>query len=160
MIGGSQPDDDSLRIAEELGAEIGRKGVVLVCGGVGGIMEAACKGAKIAGGMTVGIIPQEDKRAANPYVDIVIPTGLGFARNFLVAKSGDAVVAIDGAAGTLSEMAIAWFSNKPVVAIPATGGWAQQLAGMKIDSRREDVVYSAASPKEAVDHIFKVLGWK
>ncbi len=160
VIGGSQPDDDTLIVAEELGSEIGKRRIVLVCGGVGGIMEAACKGAKTAGGLTVGIIPQDDKPTANPYVDIVIPTGLGFARNFLVAKTGDAVVAIDGSAGTLSEMAIAWFSDKPIVAIPTTGGWAQRLAGTRIDSRREDVVYSATTPKEAVDYIFKVLGWE
>ncbi len=159
VIGGSECDEQVLAMAEELGAEIARRDVVLVCGGLGGVMEAACRGAKRAGGLTVGIIPSESKATVNPYVDIVVPTGLGYARNFLVARTGDAVIAVAGAAGTLSEMAIAWFSGKPVVALVPTGGWAARLAGSKIDARRPDTVVPAETPVEAVDAVFRALGW-
>ncbi|NWF95232.1 MAG: TIGR00725 family protein [Candidatus Thorarchaeota archaeon] len=160
VIGGSDSDEDALRAAEEIGREIARRGVVLVCGGLGGVMEAACRGAHEAGGLTVGIIPTESHEHANDHVDIVIPTGMGYARNFLVARTGHAVIAIGGMAGTLSEMAIAWFSDRPVVALGHTGGWAKRLAGERIDERREDVVYAATSASDAVDHVFEALGWK
>lgn len=160
VIGGSESTEESLRLAEEVGAEIARRGIILVSGGLGGIMEAASRGAKSEGGLTVGILPTELKEHANQYVDIAIPTGLGYARNFLVAKAGDAVIAIDGNAGTLSEMAIAWFSNKPVISLSSSGGWATKLAGERIDERRSDTVYAAETPKEAVNMVFKAMKWK
>lgn len=151
VIGGSDTSGRGLELAEEVGAEIAKRGHVLVCGGLGGVMEAACKGAKKHGGLTVGILPTERKSHANPYVDIAIPTGLGYVRNFLVARGGDAVIAIAGSAGTLSEMAIAWFSDRPVVALVESGGWAEKLAGQRIDHRRSDTVYPAQSAEEAVE---------
>ncbi len=160
VIGGSNSSSDVIELAERVGAEIAKRGAVLCCGGLGGVMEAACKGAKREGGQTLGILPTDAKEHANEYVDIAIPTGLGYARNFLVAKTGDAVIAIDGLAGTLSEMAIAWFSDKPVVSLVPTGGWAAKLAGQKIDERRADIVYAANSPEEAVEMVFKALNWK
>ena len=159
VIGGADSNQKTLEIAERTGEEIARRGVVLLCGGLGGIMEAACKGAKKHDGLTIGILPTDTKEHANQFVDIAIPTGLGYARNFLVAKGGDGVIAINGSAGTLSEMAIAWFSDKPVVALAPTGGWAGELAGKKIDSRRSDVVHSALTPEEAVSVMFKALDW-
>lgn len=159
VIGGSECDDNSLSIAEELGEEIAKKGVALVCGGLGGIMQAVCKGAKKQNGLTIGLIPSLDKEHANKYVDISIPTGLGYARNFLVAQTGDAVIAISGSAGTLSEMAIAWFSDKPLIALSTSGGWASKLAGQRIDERRSDEVFAAKTPKEAVEIAFRELGW-
>ncbi|TFG31062.1 TIGR00725 family protein, partial [Candidatus Thorarchaeota archaeon] len=132
----------------------------LACGGLMGVMEAACKGAKKHNGVTIGILPSDRKEDANQYVDYAIPTGLGYTRNFIVAKTGDAVIAIDGSAGTLSEIAIAWFSDKPIVAIVNSGGWAAKLAGTQIDTRRADVVFSAETPKEALDIIFKELDWE
>ena len=125
-----------------------------------GVMEAACKGAKKSGGVTIGILPSDSKEDANKHVDYAIPTGLGYTRNFLVAKTGDAVIAIDGSAGTLSEMAIAWFSDKPIVALAPSGGWAEKLAGTKIDNRRTDEVFSANTPQEALDIIFRELSWE
>ncbi len=157
VIGGSSAGDKALTYAEQLGKEIASRGAVLVCGGLGGVMEAACKGAKSMGGTTVGILPTDTHNHANQFVDIAIPTGLGYARNFLVAKSGHAVIAIDGSAGTLSEMAIAWFSDRPIIALEPSGGWAAELAGKKIDSRREDCVYAATTPKDAVDIAFEAL---
>lgn len=94
-----------------------RRGAILICGGLGGVMEAACKGAKLAGGMTIGILPGDSRDAANPYVDIPIVTGLGYARNVVVAKSSQAVIAIHGSYGTLSQIAHALQSGIPVIGI-------------------------------------------
>ncbi|MFW9962894.1 MAG: TIGR00725 family protein [Candidatus Sifarchaeia archaeon] len=160
VIGGSDSSKDNLALAESVGAEIAKRGAVLCCGGLGGVMEAACRGAKKEGGQTLGILPTDVKDHANEYVDIAIPTGLGYARNFLVAKTGDAVIAIDGSAGTLSEIAIAWFSDKPVVSLVPTGGWAARLAGEKIDERRADFIYAAKTPQEAVELVFQAMNWK
>ncbi|MBN1255140.1 MAG: TIGR00725 family protein [Deltaproteobacteria bacterium] len=117
VIGGAECTSDIYEIAREVGGEIAKKGFALVCGGLTGVMEAACRGAKEAGGITIGILPTSDKRAANPYVDVVIPTGLGHARNVLVVLAADAVVAVDGETGTLSEIAIALKVGKPIVGI-------------------------------------------
>ena len=160
VIGGSEPNDDILRLAEEVGEEIAKRGIALACGGLGGIMEAACKGAKRQDGVTIGILPTDSKQDANKYVDYAIPTGLGYARNFIVAKAGDAVIAIDGSAGTLSEIAISWFSDKPIVALISSGGWAKKLAGTQIDKRREDIVHPAETAQEAVNIILKLLDWE
>jgi uncharacterized protein (TIGR00725 family) len=160
VIGGSESSPNNLELAEKVGAEIAKKGAILVCGGLGGVMEAACRGAKKEGGQTLGILPTDSKEHANDFVDIAIPTGFGYARNFLVAKTGDAVIAIDGQAGTLSEMAIAWFSDKPLVSLKPSGGWAARLAGEKIDERRTDSIYAAETPEEAVDIVFKMMNWK
>ncbi len=157
VIGGSEVDEMTLSLAEETGAAIARRGAVLVCGGLGGVMEAACRGAKREGGLTVGILPTEYHEHANPYVDIAIPTGLGYARNFLVARSGMGVIALGGAAGTLSEMAIAWFSDRPIAAIVPSGGWAARLAGERIDGRRPDTVYAAKTADDAVDYILRTI---
>ncbi|OLS29758.1 MAG: hypothetical protein ThorAB25_14400 [Candidatus Thorarchaeota archaeon AB_25] len=160
VIGGSDSSASNLELAERVGAEIAKRGVILCCGGLGGVMEAACRGAKNEGGQTLGILPTDTKEHANEFVDIAIPTGLGYARNFLVAKTGDAVIAIDGSAGTLSEMAIAWFSNKPVISLVSSGGWAAKLAGERIDERRVDSVYGASTPEEAVEMVFQAMNWK
>jgi len=160
VIGGAESSSEILKLAEDIGAEIAKRGVALACGGLMGVMEAACKGAKKHDGVTIGILPSDFKDDANKYVDYAIPTGLGYTRNFLVAKTGDAVIAIDGSAGTLSEIAIAWFSDKPIVAMATSGGWAEKLAGTQIDKRRTDVVFSAETPQEALDIIFRELNWE
>lgn len=160
VIGGADSDSSILLLAEKVGEEIAKRGAALACGGLGGVMESACKGAKKHGGVTIGLLPSDDKESANLFVDYALPTGLGYARNFLVAKAGDAVIAIDGSAGTLSEIAIAWFSDKPIVAITPSGGWAGKLAGTQIDKRRSDIVFSAETPEEALDIIFRELDWK
>lgn len=159
VIGGADSNPEILKLAEDIGAEIAKRGAALACGGMLGVMEAACKGAKKNAGVTIGILPTDSKEDANKYVDYALPTGLGYARNFLVAKAGDAVIVIDGSAGTLSEIAIAWFSFKPIVALRSSGGWAEKLAGTQIDTRRDDVIHSAETPREALDIIFKLLDW-
>ena len=100
VIGGSSPTQAELKQGEEVGRLLAEAGAVLICGGLGGVMEAACRGAKSAGGLTVGIIPGADRNEANDYVDVVLPTGIGYARNALVAYSGQAVIAVGGSSGT------------------------------------------------------------
>ena len=114
---GEDAGDAELGAAEEAGAAIAEAGAVLVCGGLGGVMEAACRGAKDAGGTTVGILPGTDRAAANPFVDVAVATGLGEARNALVVRAADAVVAIGGGYGTLSEIALALKAGKRVVGL-------------------------------------------
>ena len=103
-----------------MGRELASRGAVLVCGGLGGVMEAACRGSKGGGGTTIGILPGTDRAAANPFVDFAIPTGLGEARNALVVRAADALIAVGGAYGTLSEIAFALKAGKPVAGL---GTW-------------------------------------
>jgi uncharacterized protein (TIGR00725 family) len=103
--------------AAEVGRLVAERGAVLVCGGLGGVMEAACRGAKQAGGMTVGILPGTDRADANPYVDIALPTGLGEARNALVVRAADVLIAVGGGYGTLSEIALALKAGKRVIGL-------------------------------------------
>ena len=117
VIGGHSCPSDMVKIAEETGKGIAQLGATLICGGLGGVMQAACKGAKSAGGKTIGIWPGHDKKEANPYVDIPIVTGLGYMRNNLVVKNADIVIAIDGKEGTLSEIAFALQMKKPILGI-------------------------------------------
>lgn len=120
VIGGHEADEQASRLALEVGREIGARGHVLICGGRTGVMREVCRGAKETGGLTVGILPGEDLGDVNEFVDIPLPTGIGYARNVLVARAGEAVIAIDGSVGTLSEIAFALISNRPVVGL---GTW-------------------------------------
>jgi uncharacterized protein (TIGR00725 family) len=104
-------------VAEAVGRELAARGAVVVCGGLGGVMEAACRGAKEAGGHTVGILPGTDRSAANPFVDTAVPTGFGEARNALVVRAADALIAVGGGYGTLSEIALALKAGKRVVGL-------------------------------------------
>lgn len=117
VIGGTECPSEIYEIAREVGREIATNEFALVCGGLGGVMEAACRGAKEAGGITIGLLPTGEKKDANEYCDLVIPTDLGHARNVLVVHASDALIAIDGGAGTLSEIAIALKVRKPIVGI-------------------------------------------
>ena len=104
-------------VAEEVGRRLAEQDAVIVCGGLGGVMEAACRGAKSAGGLTIGILPGDNRRHANRYVDIPIVTGMGEARNVLVVKSAQAVIAVGGMYGTLSEIALALKNGVPIVGL-------------------------------------------
>jgi uncharacterized protein (TIGR00725 family) len=117
VIGPGEASPDELATAEAVGRLLGRRGAVLVCGGLGGVMEAACRGAREEGGTTVGILPGLDRSAANPYVSVAIATGLGEARNALVARAADCLIAVGGAYGTLSEIALALKAGKRVVGL-------------------------------------------
>lgn len=118
--GESEPLRDAL--ARELGAALARGGAVVCCGGPGGVMKAACRGAREAGGLTLGLLPGDSAAAANEHLSIVVPTGMGEMRNALVVRSGHVVVALEGGAGTLSEVALALKAGKPVIGLRA---WSQ-----------------------------------
>lgn len=119
VIGGEAAPPKALEAAEAVGRELARRGVTLVCGGRGGVMEAACRGARAEGGHTIGILPGNSARESppNPYVEFPLFTGIGYARNALVVLSGEAVIAIDGSYGTLSEIAYAMIHGIPVVGL-------------------------------------------
>jgi uncharacterized protein (TIGR00725 family) len=117
VIGAGTADNRLLAIAEKAGRLIARNGFVLVCGGLGGVMEAAAKGAKAEGGVTVGLLPGLEKNDANPYIDVPVATGLGEARNVLIARSADVLIAIGGEYGTLSEIAFGLKMGKTVIGI-------------------------------------------
>jgi len=117
VIGGSTVTDEQYETARELGRLLAERGHEVVCGGRGGAMEAVCRGAREAGGHTIGILPGGDRRRANRYVDTAIATGLGNARNTLVVRNGDAVIAVDGGPGTLSELALALDFGRPVAGL-------------------------------------------
>jgi uncharacterized protein (TIGR00725 family) len=120
IIGGADCSENEFEIAEEVGYLLGKEGVVILCGGRGGVMEAACQGAQKAGGITVGILPGQDPSAGNPYLDIAMPTGMGHSRNSLVAQAAGVVIAIGGGYGTLSEIGIALKTGRVVIGI---GTW-------------------------------------
>jgi uncharacterized protein (TIGR00725 family) len=140
----------ALLAAYQVGRAIAKEGAVVVCGGLGGVMEAACRGAREAGGTSVGIVPSSDSAQANEYCDVVVATGLGMSRDFLVAYSGDAMVVVGGGAGTLIEVAAACQVAKPVVAVKGTGGVADAWAGKHIDERRTGMILEGSSPEDAV----------
>ena len=117
VIGNFDPPPHVYALAEQVGRELGRRGITVVCGGLTGVMEAVCKGAKSEGGTTVGILPSGSPHTANPYVDIPVATNMGFARNVAVVSTGQAAIAVGGAFGTLSEIAYALSYGIPVVAL-------------------------------------------
>ena len=144
----------------EIGRLIAKNHYAVVCGGLSGVMEAICKGAKEEGGFTIGIIPHTEKSLANKYVDIVIPCPFSQARNIVVVLTGDVCLAISGKAGTLSEICFAWIYDKPIVALSSVEGWSSKIANQKIDDRRNDMIYGVKTPEEAIDKInelFKTL---
>lgn len=143
VIGGSQPSSEEAKLAEAVGRELAKRGAILVCGGLGGIMEAACKGASSEGGITVGILPGDSRQAANPYVQIPIVTGIGYARNVAVVRTAQAVIAIGGNYGTLSEISHALQSGIPVIGLNT---WSLSRNG-----RQDKSIIPAQSPTEAVD---------
>lgn len=146
VIGGSTVPPRIAALAREVGRELARRGVVLVCGGLSGVMEAACQGAKEAGGLTVGILPGEpweEEGKPNQYVDIPIVTGIGYARNAIVVKTAQAVIAVDGSFGTLSEIAYALQSDIPVIGLET---WAFTQNG-----HRDTSITQANDPVEAVE---------
>jgi len=146
-----------VKIAYETGMEIAKSGAVLITGGLDGVMKAACHGAKDDGGITVGIIPQNDASFANEYCDVVIPTGMGLARDFLTALSGDGVIIIGGGSGTLSETCAAYMHKKPIVAIKTSGGVAEKYADQYLDHRQNVMIIGVDTPKEAVKVILEKI---
>jgi uncharacterized protein (TIGR00725 family) len=143
VIGDGLCSAKTARLAEEVGRQLAEKEAIVICGGLGGVMEAACRGAKSAGGLTIGVLPGFDRRDANPYVDIPIVTGMREARNIVVVSSANAVIAVSGGYGTLSEIAHALKLGIPVVGL---GTW--QLSKDGQDERNGIIV--ATDPADAV----------
>jgi uncharacterized protein (TIGR00725 family) len=143
IIGGRRANKSLLKEAEKAGRLIAERGALVVTGGLGGIMEAASRGAKSAGGITIGVLPHDNKEKANEYVDIALATGLGIGRNVVIARTADAAIAIGGEYGTLSEIAFALQMEKPVVCIQS---W--EVKG----------VIPAEGAEEAVAKAFEALG--
>jgi len=142
VIGGNEPSLQEVSLAEEVGRELARQNVTLVCGGLSGVMEAACRGASSAGGMTIGVIPGNSPDAANPYVQVAIVTGVGYARNMAVVQSARAVIAVGGSYGTLTEIAYALQNGIPVVGLNT---WSISRNG-----QTDDDIVPASGPVEAV----------
>ena len=143
VIGDSSCSPEEVKLAESIGEILAKQGVTIVCGGLGGVMEAACRGAKSKGGLTIGILPGQDPSTANPWVDIPIVTGIGEARNVAVVKSAQAVIAIGGRYGTLSEIAHALKSNIPVIGLNT---WSLSRNGQEDNS-----IIQVNNAAEAVD---------
>jgi uncharacterized protein (TIGR00725 family) len=143
VIGSGQATARKADLAKAVGQEIAKRGAILVCGGLGGIMEAACQGAISVGGTTIGILPGDNRQTANPYVQIPIVTGLGQARNVIVVKSAQAVIAIGGSYGTLSEIGHALQNGIPVVGLHT---WS-----LARDGQADTAIIPAKDPADAVD---------
>ena len=153
VIGASDINKDIKDKTIEIGRLIAKNNYVIVCGGLSGVMEAVCKGAKEEGGFTVGIIPSAEKSIANKYIDLVIPCPFSQARNIVVVLTGDVCLAISGKAGTLSEISFAWIYLKPIVALTDVEGWSSKIANQKLDDRRADMIYGVKSPQDAIEKI-------
>lgn len=150
-------DSEVLHIAEQVGKLIVDMGHRVCCGGRGGVMEAVGKGARQSenwtGDQVIGLMPEADDSKANPYLDVIMPTGLGLFRNTLVAQCAGACISIAGGAGTLSEIAFAWQIGKPIAAMSNSGGWSEKLAGTHIDHRFPD------RPVAKLDNIDQARAW-
>ncbi len=149
VIGGSDVSTKLARLAEEVGREIARRGAVLVCGGMAGVMEAACKGASEEDGLTIGILPGDNRKAANPYVQIPIVSGIGYARNVAVVKSAQAIIAIDGSYGTLTEIGYALQAGIPIIGLNT---WS-----LSINDKQDKNIIPAKNAKDAVAKAMKLI---
>jgi uncharacterized protein (TIGR00725 family) len=149
----SGANKSSLKLAFDVGKLFTKLKITLVCGGRGGIMEAGCKGANEDGGLTVCILPGESFSDANGYCDVIIPSGIGYARNMVNVLSSDFVVAIGGGCGTLNEIAFAWQFNKNIYAFNTEEGWAKELSGRILDKKRITPVVCVSS----IDELEKAL---
>lgn len=147
--------------AQQLGKHLVEEGYIIATGGLGGIMEAVMKGARQSpkwfAGATIGIIPQEDKFYANPYCDVVIPSGMGVARNALLVNMADAIVAIGGGPGTLSELAFAWQKGKKTCCVTNFGGWATEIFNKELDTRASGLFSKATSVEEVLLQVQQIV---
>lgn len=144
-------------IAYQVGTEAAKRGVVVLTGGRGGVMEAASRGAKETGGFVIGIIPQDKMAAANPYCDAVIATGLGHARDFVTAYSADVIIIVEGGSGSMIELAAAYQKMIPVVAVRGSGGVADKMVDNYVDDRRLEIVHGEVSPEKAVETALQLV---
>ncbi|MBN2344026.1 MAG: TIGR00725 family protein [Deltaproteobacteria bacterium] len=160
VIGAGNAAENILEIAHSVGSAIAEQSYHLVCGGKAGVMEAACRGFRFARNelntnrvVAIGVLPEETADFVNEFVDIAIPTGMGVARNVLITRMADGIIAVGGGSGTLSEIALGWQLGKPIAALAHSGGWSEQLAGTSIDDSLRDPVYAAENAADAMRFI-------
>lgn len=162
VAGGNSASDEILAAAEVIGAGLVNAGLRVATGGLGGVMTAASRGARLAAGWTdgavIGVLPGLVGADANPFVDVVVPTGMNYARNTILVAMADVVVAVGGGSGTLSEIALAWQHGKPIVALDLGEGWSARLAGERLDQRRADRLHRAGDAEEAVRLAVMLVG--
>ena len=149
VVGHSACSAEESKLAETVGVLLAERGATIVCGGLGGVMEAVCRGAKSRGGLTIGILPGTDATTANPWIDVPIITGMGEARNSAVVKSAQAVIAIGGGYGTLSELAFALESSIPVIGLNT---WS-----LSRDGQEDDSITRVRTAAEAVDQAISLV---
>ena len=149
VVGGSTCTDLEGRVARNVGEEIARRGGILICGGGSGVMEEASMGASAEGGLVVGVLPGDNREEGNPYLDAVVATGLGEARNPIITRTADAVIAIGGEYGTLSEIALALKMGKPVIGLNT---W-----GLSSPHKVKSGITEVAGAKEAVNEAFNLI---
>ncbi|MEE8357791.1 MAG: TIGR00725 family protein [Candidatus Hydrothermarchaeales archaeon] len=152
VIGSSSADEELYKVSESLGEEIARAGCILVCGGLTGVMEAASKGAKRLGGLTVGILPGVGKEEANRYIDVKVVTAMSYARNAVIARTADVLIAVGGELGTLSEISLGLKIGKPVIVLEGVEGIGEMVRGI------DQNLYFSKSPKEAVKMALELGG--
>lgn len=149
--------DVAYQAAYQVGLELAKCDVILITGGLGGVMEAASRGAREGGGFVIGIIPQDDKAMSNAYCDAVVATGIGFARDFVTAYSADAIIVVGGGAGTLIELLAAYQNKTPIVAVKGTGGIADRFADSYLDDRQIERVLYEDSAQAAVKRVISLI---
>lgn len=159
MIGSDNDhcSETAYRAAYQVGLEVAKRGAVLLTGGLGGVMDAASKGAKDAGGFVIGIVPQDDKTSANPHCDAVIATGIGHARDFLTAYSADVVIVVGGGAGTMIEVAAAYQKKIPIIALRGSGGTADRVVDTYFDDREIEIVLGEDSPEKTAETALRLV---
>ena len=145
------------KLAYDMGSNIAKSNSVLITGGLGGVMRAASHGAHDAGGLIVGIIPQNDFSLANEFCDIVIPSGMGLMRDFLNALSADGVIVIGGGSGTLSEICAAYMYKKPIIALKNSGGTASKYADQFLDHRKNVQIIGVETADEAIKYVLEQI---
>jgi uncharacterized protein (TIGR00725 family) len=150
VIGANNCESPLYDLAYAVGEQLAQHRFTLICGGLGGVMTAACQGAKAAGGRTIGVLPSNDRKSANPWVDAAIATGMGEARNAIIVNSAAALIAIAGGYGTLSEIAFALRAKKPIIGLQS---WALSLPG-----ETQPLIPTATTAEEAVNWVVKQLG--
>lgn len=159
VIGDSSCADEEVQLAYQVGKFIAKNNCILISGGRGGVMEGASKGCKDHNGLVVGILPQlnEIQSKANLYLDVAIPTNMGWTRNSFVPMASDGIIVIGGKSGTMSEIAFAWMYDKPIISldndiIPKTS-WGRKVANTRLDDRRTDLIMGIADPELAVQEL-------
>ncbi len=155
MRAGDPPlPEKTVHLAREVGRLLAKANAIVVCGGLGGVMEATAEGVAEASGVIIGILPQGDRSQANPYLTYALPSGLGYLRNYVVIHSSQAVIMIGGGNGTLQEVTIAHDAQRPVVILAGSGGWADRLPALLhrdyLDERRETIIKVGYTPEEVV----------